>query len=74
MNKLLVEALKARYMAEELDALALFSVYVKNSAGIGEHPQITEEMNKLVQQYVDAQDKYKAVKEMADLIDLKKIK
>ena len=63
-NPLLLEALKARYKADELDAVARISVYVRNAAGIGEHPQITEEMNKLVQQYVDAKDKHSAVEEI----------
>jgi hypothetical protein len=64
MNTLLLDALKARYQADELDAVARLSVYLKNAAGIGEHPQITEEMDKLVQQYVDAKDKRSAVEEI----------
>jgi hypothetical protein len=64
MNKLLFEALKAKYKAEELDALARLSVYSNNAVGIGEHPQITEEMDKLVQQYVDSIDKFKSIIEI----------
>lgn len=65
MNKLLFEALVARYVADQLDALAILSVYSSNSVGIGEHPQITEEMDKLVQRYVDAGDKIEAISEIA---------
>lgn len=65
MNTLLFDALKAKATAEELDALARLSVYANNAAGIGEHPQITEEMEKMVQQYVDAKDKYSAIVEIA---------
>jgi hypothetical protein len=64
MNTLLLKALKARYKADELDAIARLDVYLRNAAGIGEHPQITEEMDKLVQQYVDAKDKHSAVEEI----------
>ena len=64
MNTLLFDALKARYKADELDAVARLSVYSSNAVGIGEHPQITEEMDKLVQQYVDAKDKYSAVSDI----------
>jgi hypothetical protein len=71
MNELLFDALIAKYKAEELDALARLSVYAKNSVGIGEHPQITEEMDKLVQQYVDAIDKHAAVAAITDYFDYK---
>ena len=39
-----VQALKAKYQAEKLAAIATLEVYVKNSVGIGEHPQVIEEM------------------------------
>lgn len=71
MNTLLFEALKARYKADEIDAVARLSIYAKNAVGIGEHPQITEEMDKLVQQYVDAQEKYSAVGEIESLLQIK---
>jgi uncharacterized protein HemY len=74
MNTLLLEALKARYKADELDAVARLDVYLKNAAGIGEHPQITEEMDKLVQQYVDAKDKHSAVEEIENRLFNKSLK
>ena len=51
-----VDALRAKYQAEKLEAIATLEVYVKNSAGIGEHPQIIEEMSKLVEQVANAND------------------
>ena len=51
-----VDALRAKYQAEKLEAIATLEVYVKNSAGIGEHPQIIEEMAKLVEQVANAND------------------
>lgn len=68
-QKLLFSALKAKYEADELDALARISVYSTNSVGIGEHPQITEEMDKLVQQYVDAKDKQNGLKEIITFLN-----
>ena len=64
MNTLLFDALRARYKADELDAVARLSIYASNAVGIGEHPQITEEMDKLVQQYVDAKDKHSAISDI----------
>lgn len=43
-----IDALKARYTAQRLEAMATLEVYMTNSVGIGEHPQIIEEMDKLV--------------------------
>jgi len=51
-----VDALRAKYQAEKLEAIAALEVYVKNSVGIGEHPQIIEEMDKLVEQVANAND------------------
>lgn len=51
-----VDALRAKYQAEKLEAIATLEVYVKNAAGIGEHPQIIEEMGKLVEQATNAND------------------
>jgi hypothetical protein len=53
----LINALDAKYRAEMMDALARLEVYAKSPVAIGEHPQHTEEMDKLVEQYANAQDK-----------------
>lgn len=49
-----VEALRAKYQAQRLEAIATLEVYIKNAVGIGEHPQIIEEMDKLVRDVADA--------------------
>lgn len=51
-----VQALRAKYQAQRLEAIATLEVYIKNAAGIGEHPQIIEEMDKLVRDVADADD------------------
>ena len=60
----LVKALRSKYQAEMDDAIARFEIYAKNPVAIGEHPQHTEEMDKLVQQYTDAKDKLESLKEI----------
>lgn len=53
----LLNALDAKYRAEILDALARLEVYVTSPVAIGEHPQHTEEMDKLIEQYANAKNK-----------------
>lgn len=53
----LLNALDAKYRAEILDALARLEVYITSPVAIGEHPQHTEEMDKLIEQYANAKDK-----------------
>lgn len=47
------------------DADARLSVYMTNSVGIGEHPQITDEMDALVAQYTDAKDKLETLSQIS---------
>jgi hypothetical protein len=56
MSSLKVEALKARYEAQKKEALATLEIYYGNSIGIGEHPQIIDEMDKLVRKVSEAND------------------
>ena len=49
-----VDALRAKYVAMRLEAIATLEVYTKNAVGIGEHPQVIEEMDKLVRTVADA--------------------
>ena len=48
-----VDAIRAKYVAKRLEAIATLEVYTKSSVGIGEHPQIIEEMDKLVRVVAD---------------------
>ena len=59
-----VDALRAKYQAEKLEAIATLEVYVKNAAGIGEHPQIIEEMAPLVEKVANANDCLEALDEI----------
>ena len=56
MDKKLMRALRARYEAEVAEGEATLEVYFNNAAGIGEHPQIVEEMSKQVDKIAAAED------------------
>jgi hypothetical protein len=60
-NNRLIKALNAKYHADMMDAIARLEVYANNPVAIGEHPQHTEEMDKLVEQYANARDKAEAL-------------
>ncbi len=59
-----IDALRAKYNAQRLEALATLEVYMKNSVGIGEHPQIIEEMDKLVKSIAEANDCLETLNEL----------
>ena len=56
-----LNALKKRYEAQIAESLATLNIYIKGSVGIGEHPQHLEEIDKLLQKIVDAQEKLKEI-------------
>mgnify|MGYP003133821507 FL=1 len=57
----LIQALEDKYNAQISTADATIKIYLTNSVGIGEHPQHLEEIDKLLQQIVDAEEKIKAL-------------
>jgi len=58
----LKDALIKKYESEIADAEARLLVYFTNPVGIGEHPQHTEEMDKLVEQMTNANNKLETIK------------
>ena len=61
MRRAILDALRAKYEAEIAEADATVNIYLTNSVGIGEHPQHIEEIDKLLQKIVDAQEKLKEI-------------
>ena len=55
-GRLLLAAQVARHKAAAIDGIARLKVYTSSAVGIGEHPQLTEEMDKLVAQIGGALD------------------
>ena len=62
LKTVLVDALEKKYEAQLAEAEATIKIYFESSVGIGEHPQHSEEMDKVLTKIVDAEEKLKAVK------------
>ena len=56
MKNKLHKALISKYKSQRDEALATLEVYYNNPAGIGEHPQIVEEMSKQMEALAAAED------------------
>lgn len=54
-TNVLYEATKAQFTAQKQKAMAQLTVYLTNPVGIGEHPDLVDEMVKLTRDIADAQ-------------------
>ena len=61
MNSKLIKALKAKYKANAAEAEATIEIYLNNAVGIGEHPQVVEEMAKQLEKLSSADDNLKTL-------------
>ena len=59
LRRAIIEALEDIYNSQISEADATIKIYLDHSVGIGEHPQHIEEIDKLLQKIVDAQEKIK---------------
>ena len=66
-NELLYESLLKHYEGKKSSAKATLAVYFDNAAGIGEHPQIVEEMVKQVEIMTNAEDCLESIKRNLDV-------
>ena len=57
----MLKALKKRYEAQIAESSTTINIYLTNSVGIGEHPQHLDEIDKLLQIIVDAEEKIKLI-------------
>jgi len=64
MSTLKYDALVKRYEAEIAEAKAMLEVYFGASVGVGEHPQIIDEMDNLVEKLASAEDKLDALQNL----------
>ena len=62
----LYRALIKRYESKIYEAKSILAVYFTSSVGIGEHPQILEEMDKLLDGISTAEDKKNALERHFD--------
>ena len=56
MKEILLKALRTKYEAQASEAAATLEVYFRNAAGIGEHPQVVDEMSKQLETLANAHD------------------
>ena len=56
MKRAILDALEAKYQADIAHADATLTIYLENSVGIGEHPQVVEEMSKQMENLAAAED------------------
>ena len=61
LRQAILQALEDKYNAQISEADATIKIYLEKPVGIGEHPQHLEEVDKLLQQIVDAQEKLKEI-------------
>ena len=59
LRQAILQGLEDKYQAQISEADATIKIYLEKPVGIGEHPQHIEEIDKLLQKIVDAQEKIK---------------
>ena len=57
LRQAILQALEDKYNAQISEADATIKIYLERPVGIGEDPQHLEEIDKLLQNIVDAQEK-----------------
>ena len=67
----LYEALKAQFEAQRQKAIATLTVYLTNPVGIGEHPQIIDEMVEQTKSLAEAED---CLERLKDTFEVKETK
>ena len=63
MKDAILKALEDRYNAQISEADATINIYLKNSVGIGEHPQHIDEVDKQITKISEAEEKLKILQE-----------
>ena len=66
IKKMILEALEKKYNAEIAEADATIKVYLENPVGIGEHPQIVEEVDKQIAKICRNKEKLEELKNFTD--------
>ncbi len=67
----LYEALKAQFVAQQQKAIATLTVYLTNPVGMGEHPQIIDEMVEQTKSLAEAED---CLERLKDTFEVKETK
>ena len=57
----IIKALSKKYEADIAEAIATANIYLEKPVGIGEHPDIIKEVDKLIEKIAEAEDKVKII-------------
>ena len=68
MHQQILQALVKKYEAQIAEAKATIDIYLSNPVGIGEHPQHLDEIDKIIGNVADAEDKLDVVRRHWDAI------
>ena len=61
-REIIVDALEKKYEAQMAQAEANIKVYMENPVGVGEHPNIVQEVEKLLKEIKDAKEMLEELK------------
>jgi len=56
MNKTIINALRAYYIGEVEKAKANVNIFLENSVGVGEHPDVLESVTQLIEKIAQFED------------------
>ena len=63
LRQAILQALEDKYNAQISGADATIKIYLEKPVGIGEHPQHIDEVDKLIEKIVNAEEKLKILQE-----------
>ena len=66
IRSLILDALEKKYESDITKADATIKVYLENPVGIGEHPQIVDEVDKQISSICKAKEKLEELKNFKD--------
>jgi hypothetical protein len=66
IRDVILDALEKQYQADISKADATIKIYLENPVGIGEHPQIVEEVDKQISSICKAKEKLEELKNFKD--------
>lgn len=64
MNKQILEALLMRYQANRAEAIVNLNTYLTAAVGVGEHPNVVDECDKLIGHIAAAEGKAETIQSM----------
>ncbi len=66
IRSLILDALEKKYQSDISKADATIKIYLENPVGIGEHPQIVDEVDKQISSICKAKEKLEELKNFKD--------